>query len=59
MPTIQKMGIYLDKVVDWEAFGYQLLPEDKEHLMEVIIKASLTVITYSLSVSRHTILTYN
>ena len=46
MPTIQKLGIYLDKVVDWEAFGYQLLPEDKEHLMEVIIKASLTVVSY-------------
>ena len=40
------MGIYLDKIVDWEAFGYQLLPEDKEHLMEVIIKAALNVLPF-------------
>ena len=50
MPTIQKMGIYLDKIVDWEAFGYQLLPEDKEHLMEVIIKAALTIVIVYLPV---------
>ena len=35
VPTIQKLGLYLEKVTDWEAFGYQLLPERKEHLMEV------------------------
>ena len=35
VPTIQKMGLYLEKVTDWEAFGYQLLPENKEYLMEV------------------------
>ena len=33
---MQKLGIYLEKVMNWEAFGYQLLPEDKEHLMEVL-----------------------
>ena len=31
------MGIYLEKVTNWEEFGYQLLPEEKEHLMEVNI----------------------
>ena len=35
VPTIQKMGLYLEKVKDWEVFGYQLLPENKEHLVEV------------------------
>ena len=35
VPTIQKLGLYLEKVTDWEAFGYQLLPEEKEHLMEI------------------------
>ena len=35
VPTIQKLGLYLEKVTDWEAFGYQLLPEAKEHLIEV------------------------
>ena len=35
MPTIQKMGVYLEKVTDWEAFGYQLLPENRKYLMEV------------------------
>ena len=29
------MGIYLEKVADWQAFGYQLLPEEKENLVEV------------------------
>ena len=32
---MQKLVPYLDKVVEWEKFGYQLLPEDKEHLVEV------------------------
>ena len=32
---MQKLVPYLDKVVDWEKFGYQLLPEDKEHLVQV------------------------
>ena len=41
VPTMQKLGIYLEKVTDWEAFGYQLLPEDKEHLIEVLNKAAL------------------
>ena len=35
VPTIQKLGMYLEKVTDWEAFGYQLLPEEKGYLMEV------------------------
>ena len=35
VPTIQKLGLYLEEVKDWEAFGYQLLPEEKEDLMEV------------------------
>ena len=38
---MQKLGIYLEKVTDWEAFGYQLLPEDKEHLIEVLNKDAL------------------
>ena len=33
---MQKLGIYLEKVMKWEVFGYQLLPENKEHLMEVL-----------------------
>ena len=32
---MQKLGSCLEKVTDWEAFGYQLLPEDKEHLVQV------------------------
>ena len=35
VPTIQKLGLCLEKVANWEAFGYQLLPEAKEHLIEV------------------------
>ena len=35
MPTIKKLGLYLEKVTNWEAFGYQLLPEEKEDLIEV------------------------
>ena len=32
---MKKLVRYLDKVVDWETFGYQLLPEEKEHLIQV------------------------
>ena len=35
VPTMQKLGSFLEKVMDWEEFGYQLLPEDKEHLVQV------------------------
>ena len=35
VPTVQKLELYLEKVTDWEAFGYQLLPEEKEYLLEV------------------------
>lgn len=34
-PTMQKLGFYLERVTEWEAFGYQLLPEDKGYLVEV------------------------
>ena len=37
VPTIQKLSIYLEKVTDWETFGYQLLPEDKEQVIQVQI----------------------
>ena len=40
---MQKMGIHLEKVINWEAFGYQLLPEDKGHLIEVLNKVALNV----------------
>ena len=32
---MKKLVPYLDKVPDWERFGYQLLPEAKEHLIQV------------------------
>ena len=32
---MKKLVPYLDKVPDWETFGYQLLPEKKEHLIQV------------------------
>ena len=35
VPTMKKLGQYLEEVVDWEKFAYQLLPEEKEHLVEV------------------------
>ena len=35
VPSIKKLVSYLEKVKNWEAFGYQLLPEQKEHLVEV------------------------
>ena len=35
VPSIKKLILYLEKVTDWEAFGYQLLPEEKEHLIGV------------------------
>ena len=35
VPTMQKLGSYLEKVLDWEDFGYQLLPESKEYLVQV------------------------
>ena len=35
VPTIQKMSIYLENVMDWEKFGYYLLAGDKEQLIEV------------------------
>ena len=38
---MQKLGSYLEKVINWEAFGYQLLPEEKEHLVEVLIACHL------------------
>ena len=44
---MQKLGIYLEKVMNWEAFGYQLLPEDKEHLVEV-----LNIIYFKSTVNR-------
>ena len=34
---MKKLVPYLDKVPDWERFGYQLLPEEKEHLIQVAI----------------------
>ena len=44
VPSIKKLGLYLKKVTDWEAFGYQLLPEEKEYLIEV---ATCTSVTFS------------
>ena len=38
---MQKLTSFLEKVTDWEAFGYQLLPEDKEHLVQVHIATVL------------------
>ena len=32
---MQKLGSYLERVLNWEEFGYQLLPEDKEYLVQV------------------------
>ena len=32
---MKKLGSYLVGVSDWEKFAYQLLPEEKEHLVEV------------------------
>ena len=34
-PTLQKLGSFLEKLLEWEAFGIQLLPEDKTYLVEV------------------------
>ena len=32
---MKKLGSYLEEVLDWEKFAYQLLPEEKEYLVEV------------------------
>ena len=34
-PTLQKLGSFLEKLLEWEAFGIQLLPEDKTYLVAV------------------------
>ena len=33
--TVEKLGSYLERVSDWEEFGYHFLPEDKEYLVQV------------------------
>ena len=48
VPTIQKLGLYLEKVTDWEAFGYQLLPEEKEYLIEVATCTNYYVISLDI-----------
>ena len=49
VPTIKKLGLYLKKVTDWEAFGYQLLPEGQEYLIEVATCTHYyVIISYSL-----------
>ena len=49
VPSIKKLGLYLEKVTDWEAFGYQLLPEKKEYLIEVATCTHYyVIISYSL-----------
>ena len=48
VPTIQKLELYLEKVTDWEAFGYQLLPEEKEYLLEVTACTHYYLIVHSL-----------
>ena len=35
VPTMKKLVSYLEEVLDWEKFAYQLLPEEKEYLVEV------------------------
>ena len=34
-PTMQKLGLFLVKLLEWEAFGIQLLPENKTYLVAV------------------------
>ena len=45
------MGTYLEKVTDWEEFGYHLLPENKEHLMEV----SMFKVDKGMNIKQHSI----
>jgi len=40
---MKKLVSYLQRVNDWEALGYQLLPEQKEHLVLVGIIAYIAI----------------
>jgi len=53
---MKKLVSYLQRVKDWEALGYQLLPEHKEHLVLVGIIAYIAIYVATYIVNKDIII---